>query len=252
MYLTGGSGRGMAVVGSSNFTRSGLGGGSRPNLEINLATSDAGTRADLCDWFDELWQDPKLTTDVKQEVLDALARIGQEQAPEFIYFKTLFELFRHEIDARLDSNRRLDDIHLYDSQIWKAMYEFQRDGARSVISRLRQYNGCILADSVGLGKTYTVLASSDTSSCATSECWCSALGSCEKTGCSTPLTPTSKAIRSPRTASVTPCYPILTSRAMAAPRATSTWPVSIGAVSISWSSTNPTISATTEDFVTPA
>ena len=158
MYLTGGSGRGMAVVGSSNFTRSGLGGGSRPNLEINLATSDAGTHADLCDWFDELWQDPKLTTDVKQEVLDALARIGQEQAPEFIYFKTLFELFRNEIDARLDSNRRLDDIHLYDTEIWKALYEFQRDGARSVISRLRQYNGCILADSVGLGKTYTALA----------------------------------------------------------------------------------------------
>ena len=91
MYLTGGSDRAMAVVGSSNFTRSGLGGGSQPNLEINLATSDAGTHADLCDWFDKLWQDPKLTTDVKQEVLDALGRIGQEQAPEFIYFKTLLE-----------------------------------------------------------------------------------------------------------------------------------------------------------------
>ena len=158
MYLTDGAGRGTAVVGSSNFTQSGLGGGFRPNLEINLATSDAGTHDELCEWFDKLWRDRKLTADVKQEVLDALARIGQEQAPEFIYFKTLFELFRDEIDARLDSNRRLDDIHLYDTQIWKTLYEFQRDGARSIISRLRQHNGCVLADSVGLGKTYTALA----------------------------------------------------------------------------------------------
>ena len=158
MYLTDSAGSGTAVVGSSNFTQSGLGGGFRPNLEINLATSDAGTHDELREWFDKLWRDRNLTADVKQEVLDALARIGQEQAPEFIYFKTLFELFRNEIDARLDSNRRLDDIHLYDTQVWKALYEFQRDGARSVISRLRQYNGCILADSVGLGKTYTALA----------------------------------------------------------------------------------------------
>ena len=68
--------------------RVGWEGGFRPNLEINLATSDAGTHDELREWFDKLWRDRKLTADVKQEVLDALARIGQEQAPEFIYFKT--------------------------------------------------------------------------------------------------------------------------------------------------------------------
>ena len=158
MYLTDGAAGGTAVVGSSNFTQKGLGGGRQPNLEINLATADANTCTELRGWFDKLWHDPKLTADVKQDVLNALARIGQEQAAEFIYFKTLFELFRDEIDARLDSNQRLDDIHLHDTQIWKTLYEFQRDGARSVISRLRRHNGCILADSVGLGKTYTALA----------------------------------------------------------------------------------------------
>ena len=158
MYLTEGSDTGATVVGSSNFTKSGLGGGSSPNLEINLATPDPGSCKKLRDWFDELWNDSELTDDVKQEVLTTLERIGREYGPEFIYFKTLLELFRELIDARLDENQRLDDIHLYDTAIWTALYQFQKDGAKSIISRLRQNNGCILADSVGLGKTYTALA----------------------------------------------------------------------------------------------
>ena len=151
-------GSGAAVVGSSNFTKNGLGGGSRPNLEINLATTAAATTAELRAWFDTLWNDPQRSEDVKQEVLAALKRIGQEYAPEFIYFKTLYELFRGEIDASLDSDQALQDTHLYETAIWNALYAFQKDGARSVISRLQRHNGCILADSVGLGKTYTALA----------------------------------------------------------------------------------------------
>ena len=159
MYLTDDAAGGVsAVVGSSNFTRNGLGGGKRPNLEINLASTDSEARRELRDWFDDLWNDKRLTDDVKQQVLTALGRLGKEHAPEFIYFKTLFELFREEIDARLDSNRRLADLHLHDTEVWNTLYEFQKDGVRSVISGLQRYNGCILADSVGLGKTYTALA----------------------------------------------------------------------------------------------
>ena len=158
MYLADGSETGASVVGSSNFTRSGLGGGSRSNLEVNLATDDAGIRGELRHWFGELWNDQRLTADVKQEVLTALGRVGREHAPELIYFKTLLELFRDEIDARLKNEQRLDDIHLYDTAIWNALYAFQKDGAKSIIARLRRHNGCILADSVGLGKTYTALA----------------------------------------------------------------------------------------------
>ena len=154
MYLTGGGG----VVGSSNFTKNGLGGSDRPNLEINLAISDAALLADLRDWFDALWSNEELTYDVKQQVLDALNRLGRNYAPEFIYFKTLYELFTDKIDAQLDSDRQLKDNHLYESAIWNTLYEFQKDGVRSVITRLRLHNGCILADSVGLGKTYTALA----------------------------------------------------------------------------------------------
>ncbi len=158
MYLTASPHGAAGIVGSSNFTKKGLGGSDGSNLEINLATADAAILAELRDWFDELWHNKQLTRDVKREVLDALNRIGKDHAPELIYYKTLYELFRADIEARRDGDQQLQDNHLYDTAIWNALYEFQKDGAKSVIARLKQHNGCILADSVGLGKTYTALA----------------------------------------------------------------------------------------------
>ncbi len=154
MYLMTGAG----VVGSSNFTQNGLGGSRRPNLEINLAVSAPALLAELQAWFDDLWADEALTYDVKQRVLEALNRLGQDYAPEFIYFKTLYELFRERLDAQLDSDQQIRDRRLTETAVWNTLYEFQKDGVKSIINRLQQFNGCILADSVGLGKTYTALA----------------------------------------------------------------------------------------------
>ena len=181
-----------AVVGSSNFTQHGLGVAKNSNMELNIALREqAGNGArtlqqeqalwqdksknlefsglpdtpqdpthntlrDLKKWFDNLWNS-NTVRDAKQEVLSALERWHEEYPPQFVYYKTLLELFRDNIDARAASDSQLRDIHLYDSEIWKAMYEFQQDGARSAINKLLMHNGCILADSVGLGKTYTAL-----------------------------------------------------------------------------------------------
>ena len=158
MYLTASPGSASGVVGSSNFTKRGLGGSDRPNLEINLATDDADTLAELRDWFDRLWGNDRLTKDVKREVLDSLERIGGDYAPEAVYYKTLYELFRKDIDARLAGDDAATATGFRDSRIWNALYEFQKDGAKSAIAKLMSHNGCILADSVGLGKTYTALA----------------------------------------------------------------------------------------------
>ena len=159
LYLTAsGQATRTAVVGSSNFTKRGLGGSEQSNLEINLATEDAATVAELQEWFDLLWNNEKRTDDVKQKVLDALGRIGNDHAPEAVYYKTLYELFRKDIEARLAGDDSLVATGFTDSQIWNALYEFQKDGAKSVIAKLLAHNGCILADSVGLGKTYTALA----------------------------------------------------------------------------------------------
>ena len=147
-----------AVVGSSNFTKRGLGGSENANLELNLVTENEVTCAELRVWFDEIWQNKTLTENVKQKVLDALNRLGQNHAPELIYFKTLYEIFREDIEATREGDSQLEATHLFDSRIWGALYVFQKDGVKSVISRLRRHGGCILADSVGLGKTYTALA----------------------------------------------------------------------------------------------
>ena len=159
MYLTGTNGGvHSGVVGSSNFTKRGLGGSDQSNLEINLATSDPETLTELGGWFDRVWNNNGLTSDVKQQVLDALNRLGRNYAPEEVYYKTLYELFRKDIDARLAGDDVLTTTGFKDSQVWQELYEFQKDGAKSAIAKLKEHNGCILADSVGLGKTYTALA----------------------------------------------------------------------------------------------
>ena len=159
LYLTeDAAGARTAVAGSSNFTQRGLGGGEQANLEINLAVRDPEVLDELRDWFDRLWNDEGQTRDVKRQVLDALNRIGADYAPEPVYYKTLYELFRDEIDERREGDGAPAYAGLYQSAIWNTLFEFQKEGAKSVIARLRKHNGCILADSVGLGKTYTALA----------------------------------------------------------------------------------------------
>lgn len=158
MYLAEGR-RGLeAVVGSSNFTRPGLGEPRKTNIELNVSIQDAGTRQDLLAWFDHLWKDEELTRDAKPELLEELERYYKEYAPAHIYYKTLYELFRDELDKRrelLDSSQ----VHrLEDTTIWKDLYDFQRDGVRSALAKIKAHNGCILADGVGLGKTYSALA----------------------------------------------------------------------------------------------
>ena len=150
-------GRTAALVGSSNFTRRGLGMGRKSNLELNLEVRSAADREPLLDWFDELWHDHKRTHDVKQEVLDALSRLGKDYSPEFVYYKTLYHVLGDRLAQQEESKQLLGGGNLYDSAIWNQLFEFQREGVINAIRRLKEYNGCIVADSVGLGKTFTAL-----------------------------------------------------------------------------------------------
>ncbi len=159
MYHIANNGVEKAIMGSSNFTLRGLGlTQDSNNIELNLEVDSNRDRQDLKAWFDEIWNDDKLVEDVKEKVLATLGQIGKDHAPELIYYKTLYEIFRDEIETRKTNDQTLEDTHLYDTQIWETLYEFQKEGVKSVIARLLRHNGCILADSVGLGKTYTSLA----------------------------------------------------------------------------------------------
>jgi superfamily II DNA or RNA helicase len=148
-----------AIMGSSNFTTRGLGlASTNNNVELNLIVSDDRDREDLAAWFEELWNDTTRVEYVKQRVLDYLLQVYQDQSPEFIYFKTLFHLFQKFLDTGTDLDAALKQTSLLETGIWKALFDFQKDGAKAAINKLRQYNGCILADSVGLGKTFEALA----------------------------------------------------------------------------------------------
>ena len=148
-----------AILGSSNFTTRGLGlAATLNNVELNLIVSDDRDREDLRVWFEELWNDTSRVEDVKEQVLDYLLQVYQDQPPDFIYYKTLYHLFARFLDSGTDLEAALKKTSLLETGVWRALFAFQRDGAKGAINKLRELGGCILADSVGLGKTYEALA----------------------------------------------------------------------------------------------
>lgn len=159
MYHVDNQGVEEAILGSSNFTISGLGlGANNNNIELNLIVDSRRDRNDLNAWFNEIWNDEELVKDVKAEVLRYLEQLYQNNAPEFIYYKTLFHIFEDYL-SDLESGRLLERSSLIvDTQVWSTLFEFQKDGVKGAINKILNYNGCVIADSVGLGKTYEALA----------------------------------------------------------------------------------------------
>lgn len=147
-----------ALLGSSNFTRRGLGLSNTPNIELNLVVDSDRDRADLKCWFDDIWGDKKLVEDVKDEVLRYLEQLYVNHTPEFIYFKTLYHIFERFLSGQEADAALFDQTAIVDTEIWKALFDFQKDGVKGAIHKINGHNGCILADSVGLGKTYSALA----------------------------------------------------------------------------------------------
>jgi len=148
-----------AIMGSSNFTVRGLGlGAAGNNIELNLEVDSNRDLRDLKIWFDELWNDADLVQDVKQEVLLYLEQLYRNNSPEFVYYKTLFHIFEQFLDDQARADLLSEKSQIVDTGIWNALFEFQKDGVKGAINKILKHNGCILADSVGLGKTFEALA----------------------------------------------------------------------------------------------
>ncbi len=147
-----------ALLGSSNFTRRGLGLSQTSNIELNLIVDSDRDRIELKQWFDEIWSDDHLVTDVKADVLRYLEQLYVSHSPEFVYFKTLFHVFDKFISGQDDEDAPFGGIDIVDTEIWRSLFDFQKDGVKGAIHKINAHNGCILADSVGLGKTYSALA----------------------------------------------------------------------------------------------
>jgi superfamily II DNA or RNA helicase len=108
--------------------------------------------------FDQIWRNPEKLEDVTAHIHEHIASVYQENSPERIYFLMLQNIFSEFLEE-LDPDVLPNDLTGYeDSLIWKKLFNFQRDAATGIINKLESFNGCILADSVGLGKTFTALA----------------------------------------------------------------------------------------------
>ncbi|USX44682.1 helicase-related protein [Dietzia kunjamensis] len=112
----------------------------------------------LLDIFDQIWNNPDQLDDVTQTVHDHIASVYAENSPERIYFLILYNLFAEFLDDINEDVLPNDRTGYQDTQVWNSLYNFQKDAATGIINKLETYNGCILADSVGLGKTFTALA----------------------------------------------------------------------------------------------
>lgn len=108
--------------------------------------------------FDELWNDPKKLQDVTDIVVENITAAYKENSPDFIYFFTLYNIFNEFLDDVTEDELPNEATGFKESKIWDMLYNFQKDAVIAIISKLEKYNGCILADSVGLGKTFTALA----------------------------------------------------------------------------------------------
>ncbi len=159
MYHLANGGVEDAILGSSNFTVRGLGlGAAGNNIELNLVVDSNRDRTELKQWFDEIWGNPAIVKDVKEEVLAYLAKLYANQPPQLLYYLTLFHLFRDELEGIRDLDAALQRTTLLESQVWRALFSFQKDGVKGAINKILRFNGCVLADSVGLGKTFEALA----------------------------------------------------------------------------------------------
>ena len=159
MYHIANNGVEKAILGSSNFTVRGLGlSPPHNNIELNLEVEDSQDRRDLKAWFDEIWSDKDHVVNVKDDVLLYLEQFYRNHAPEFIYYKTLFHLFERFLDEQEEWGLLAEPTQLIDTKIWNALFEFQKDGVKGAINKILTHNGCIIADSVGLGKTFEALA----------------------------------------------------------------------------------------------
>ena len=131
----------------------------RGNNSYNMVNSmEAPFSTQYIQLFDTLWNDKDKLQDVTDVVIENITTAYNENSPELIYFITLYNVFSEFLEDVSEDVLPNEATGFKQSKIWNMLYDFQKDAALAIINKLEKYNGCILADSVGLGKTFTALA----------------------------------------------------------------------------------------------
>lgn len=147
-----------AINGTVDFTTDGLGFTSSSRMDMNTCMYGREYTNQFLHMFDRIWNDDSLVEDVKDKVLEQMKVIYKENTPEFIYFVTLYNIFKEYLDELTEENIVKAKTGFKETTIWNKLYKFQKDGVIGAIDKLEKHKGCIIADSVGLGKTFLALA----------------------------------------------------------------------------------------------
>ena len=148
---------GVGYTPINNFTTVELGCEKGNVISTTIVKDESLARTLLAD-FNEIWNDSKVLQVVTDEVIDSITAAYNENSPDFIYFVTLYNIFNEFLEDMSEDVLPNEATGFKESKIWGMLYNFQKDAALAIINKLEKYNGCILADSVGLGKTFTALA----------------------------------------------------------------------------------------------
>lgn len=142
----------------TGFTTVELGCDRGNNAYSMITRMDSPVTEQFMQTFNTIWNDAQRLEDVTEEVIGNITTAYNENSPEFIYFMTLYHVFSEFLDDLSEDELPNEANGFKESKIWNLLYDFQKDAVLAIINKLEKYNGCILADSVGLGKTFTSLA----------------------------------------------------------------------------------------------
>ncbi|MGO3181858.1 MAG: helicase-related protein [Aequorivita sp.] len=148
----------FAYSGINEFSSAGVG-YEKDNSILNMVTrfEDFSTTEAFLQQFDDVWNDKKILKDVTKEVSSYIDNLYKENAPELIYYIALFHIFDEFLENITEDELANEQTGFKESVVWNTLYDFQRDAVLGIINKLERFNGCILADSVGLGKTFSAL-----------------------------------------------------------------------------------------------
>lgn len=118
---------------------------------------DSTTTQSFLTNFDNVWNDKEILKDITDEVISYIDNLYKENSPEFIYYLVLYHIFNEFLEDLSEDELANEKTGFKDSVIWSKLYDFQKDAVLGLINKLEKFNGCILADSVGLGKTFSAL-----------------------------------------------------------------------------------------------
>lgn len=141
----------------NNFTTIELGCEKGNVISTTIVKDNSLAKTLLAD-FNEIWNNNKVLQEVTDEVIGNITAAYNENSPDFIYFVTLYNIFNEFLEDISEDVLPNEATGFKESKIWNMLYNFQKDAVLAIINKLEKYNGCILADSVGLGKTFTALA----------------------------------------------------------------------------------------------